>query len=204
MTARYLQMAFTPAVKSLQREYGSRDAYARLESGFAQADRLGLGEMEFVAARDSFYMATVSEAGWPYIQHRGGPPGFVKVLDERTLGFADYRGNRQFVSLGNLQHDARASLFFMDYARQARLKLFARISPVDLGDRPELASALVDSRYNAKVERGLLINVESFDWNCSQHIAPRISLHEFAPVVEDLQSRIAELQAEIERLNSAG
>jgi hypothetical protein len=201
MTTRFHAIAFTPAVKAAQDANGSRRAYARQEGQPSEPDRLTASEAAFIAARDSFYLATVSETGWPYVQHRGGAPGFVKVLDNRLLGIADFRGNRQYVSLGNLAHDNRAALFFMDYPRQARLKLLARVRTVDLAARPDLAAALVDKGHRATVERGLLFEIEAFDWNCSQHITPRYTVEEVASGVQQLRRRIAELEAEIARLS---
>ena len=198
MTARFLNLTFTPAVKSAQDANGSRNAYARRDDG-SEPDRLTGNETEFIAARDSFYMATTGSGGWPYIQHRGGPPGFVKVLDERTLGLADFRGNRQYISIGNLAGDDRIALFFMDYARRARLKLLGRVRKADLAEAPDLAAALVDEDYGATVERGLIIDVEAFDWNCPQHITPRFTMAEIEPSIAALKTRIAELEAEIER-----
>ena len=199
MTSRYLNLLFTPSVKAVQEAHGSRDAYARRDGPQAEPDRLGENEAAFIAERDSFYMATVGAGGWPYIQHRGGPPGFIKSLDERTLGIADFRGNRQYVSLGNLADDNRVSLFFMDYANQARLKVLARARVVDLAGEPGLAGALANPGYKARIERGLLFDVEAFDWNCSQHITPRFSQAEITPAIEALKARIAELEAEAVR-----
>ena len=204
MTARFFDLAFTPSVQAAQEANGSRRAYARHHEASVESDRLSENETAFIAERDSFYMATVSEAGWPYIQHRGGPKGFIKVLDDRTLGLADFRGNRQYVSVGNLSHDDRAAFFFMDYPRQARLKLLARVRTVDLANEPKLATALVDADYEAKVERGLLIRVEAFDWNCPQHITPRFTAEEVRPVIARQQTRIAELEAEIIALRAQG
>jgi uncharacterized protein len=202
MTAHYQEIAFTPAVKAEQDANGSRRAYARRESPTGEPDRLTENEAAFIAASDSFYLATVTETGWPYLQHRGGPPGFVNVLDDRTLGIADFRGNRQYVSLGNLNHDNRAALFFMDYPRQARLKLFARVRPVDLAERTDLAAAVVDQSYKARIERALLFDIEAFDWNCSQHITPRYTVEQIAPSVQKLQARITALETEIARLSA--
>ena len=199
MTSRYLNLLFTPSVKAAQEAHGSRDVYARRDGPQAEPDRLGENEAAFIAERDSFYMATVGAGGWPYIQHRGGPPGFIKSLDERTLGIADFRGNRQYVSLGNLADDNRVSLFFMDYANQARLKVLARARVVDLAGEPGLAGALANPGYKARIERGLLFDVEAFDWNCSQHITPRFSQAEITPAIEALKARIAELEAEAVR-----
>jgi predicted pyridoxine 5'-phosphate oxidase superfamily flavin-nucleotide-binding protein len=187
MTSHFLNVMFTPAVKAAQEKNGSRDAYARRD-GAADPDRLTGAEAAFIAARDSFYMATVSETGWPYIQHRGGPPGFIKLLGDRAIGLADFRGNRQYVTVGNLSRDDRVALFFMDYPQRRRLKLLGRMRIVDLAASPELAAALVDDAYGARVERGLVIEVEAFDWNCSQHIVPRYTAEEIAPVIEALRA----------------
>lgn len=197
MTTHFFDLAFTPSVQAAQEANGSRGAYGRLTAEPSGPDVLTANESAFITEQESVYLATVSETGWPYIQHRGGPPGFVKVIDERTLGIADYRGNRQYVSLGNLAANDRAALFFMDYARQARLKLLARIEPVDLAAASDLAGKLVDPQYKAKVERGLIIHVEAFDWNCSQHIPQRFSLAQIELAIAKLQGRIAELEAEL-------
>lgn len=196
MTAHFFDLAFTPSVQAAQEANGSRRAYARHHEESAGPDHLSDNETAFIVERDSFYMATVSETGWPYLQHRGGPKGFIKVLNDRTLGLADFRGNRQYVSLGNLTSDDRAALFFMDYPRQVRLKLLARVRAVDLANEPKLATALVDANYKAKVERGLLIRVEAFDWNCPQHITPRFSAEEVRSIITGQEARIAELEAE--------
>lgn len=193
MTRRFFEVAFTPNVKRIQEELGSRAAYARMEDTPSESDRMSELEAAFIAARDSFYMATVGETGWPYVQHRGGPAGFVKILGPSTFGIADFRGNRQYVSVGNLKHSARASLFFMDYAARKRLKVMARATSVDLDSQPGLAVKLVDADYGAKVERGLVFEVEAFDWNCSQHITPRYT-------AEFVEARVANLKAENEAL----
>ncbi|OFW99752.1 MAG: pyridoxamine 5-phosphate oxidase [Alphaproteobacteria bacterium RIFCSPHIGHO2_12_FULL_63_12] len=197
MTARFLDLTFTPLVKAAQEAHGSRDAYARLAESDGAADRLTERETAFIAARDSFYMATVSETGWPYIQHRGGPPGFVKVIDEGRLALADFRGNRQYQSVGNLASDNRVALFFMDYPRRARLKLLGRARMIDLSEAPDLRAALVDPGYRAQAERGLLIDVEAYDWNCPQHITPRHTMAEIEPMIAALKARIAELEAQM-------
>jgi predicted pyridoxine 5'-phosphate oxidase superfamily flavin-nucleotide-binding protein len=199
MADQFAELAFTPAVQAFQERMGSRKAYAKAEGGPVQHDRLGRAEMAFIQARDSFYMATVSETGWPYIQHRGGPAGFVRVLDEKTLGFADYRGNRQYISLGNLSRNNRVSLFFMDYPDQARLKLLGRARLVELDEEPELAARLTIPDYKAKVERCFLISIEAFDWNCTQHITPRFTAAEVSAATEPLLQRIRELENLVER-----
>ncbi len=196
MTHKYLSTLFTDDVKAAQAENGSRTGYARFD-GPAEADELTEAEADFIAVRDSFYMATVSENGWPYIQHRGGPAGFLKVLDAKTLAFADFRGNRQYISVGNIKHDDRVSLFLMDYPRQGRLKILGRMQAVDLADKPELAEALAMPGYRAKVERALVIKVEAFDWNCPQHITQRFTLAEIEPAVSSLRAKIAELEKKL-------
>ncbi|MEK7265577.1 MAG: pyridoxamine 5'-phosphate oxidase family protein [Pseudomonadota bacterium] len=197
MTARFFDIAFAPSVKAAQEENGSRHAYARHEGVAAGPDLLTAREAEFITARDSFYMASVSQTGWPYVQHRGGAAGFVKILDERTLGFADFRGNRQYVSVGNVAADNRVALFFMDYPGRARLKLLGRAQAIDLNTAPDIKEKLADPSYRAHVERGFLIDVEAFDWNCPQHITPRYTLAEIEPLVETLKARVAELEAQL-------
>jgi len=197
MPHHYAQIAFTPRVKKLQEEQGSRTSYARMEDvSHAANHRLTEAEAGFIAARNSFYMATVSETGWPYIQHRGGPTGFVRVLDEKSIGFADFRGNRQYISVGNLMADNRVSLFFMDYPNKTRLKLFGRARIVALDDH-DVLSRLEVPDYRARIERGFIISVEGFDWNCPQHITERYSRDEMSTVTGSLLSRIAELEAEL-------
>lgn len=194
MGHKFAEIAFTPKVKELQAASGSRKSYARMEAGADTNAKLGEREISFIAARDSFYMASVGETGWPYMQHRGGPPGFVHVIDEQTLGFADFRGNRQYVSVGNLLNDNRVSLFFMDYRNRKRLKLFGRVKLVDSSET-DILDRLTPPDYPAHVERGVLVTVAGFDWNCPQHITPRVTLAEFEETTAALHSRIAELEA---------
>jgi len=196
----YHDIAFTDTVKALQENTGSRASYARFESGATRGDKIGPNEATFIAQRDSFYMASVSETGWPYVQHRGGPIGFLRVLDEHTLGFADFAGNRQYVSLGNFRHDDRVSLFFMDYANQRRLKLFGRVSVVDPDDA-ETLKQLELPEYRTGVERGIVIKVEGLDWNCPQHITPRYTETEVMRIVDTLTKRVSELEAELDAAN---
>jgi predicted pyridoxine 5'-phosphate oxidase superfamily flavin-nucleotide-binding protein len=190
------EIAFTPSVKAMQEKLGSRKAYAALEVGEHHNSELGSDESNFIVARDSFYMATVSETNWPYVQHRGGPAGFVKVLDARTLGFADYRGNRQYVSVGNLLKNDRVSLFFMDYPHRTRLKLLGHAELIGT-ERTEVLKSLSVSQYKAKVERGILIHVAAYDWNCPQHITPRFTEEEVETAIQPLRRRIATLEAQI-------
>jgi hypothetical protein len=170
MGRHFAEIAFTPAVQAEQTRIGSRRAYARMAEAGREDDRLGPAEVAFIGARESFYLATVSSTGWPYIQHRGGPPGFVRALDVRTLGFADFGGNRQHISVGNLADDARVSLFFMDYAAGRRLKLFGRAR---VTEEAAVLGLLAMPDYPARVERAVLIEVAGHDWNCPQHI-PRL------------------------------
>ena len=190
------EIAFTPSVKAMQEKLGSRKAYAALEVGDHHNSELGSDESDFIVVRDSFYMATVSETNWPYVQHRGGPAGFVKVLDARTLGFADYRGNRQYVSVGNLLKNDRVSLFFMDYPHRTRLKLLGHAELIGT-ERTEVLKSLSVSQYKAKVERGILIHVAAYDWNCPQHITPRFTEEEVETAIQPLRRRIATLEAQL-------
>ena len=172
MGHRFAEIAFTGSVQQVQQELGSRAGYAGMEAGDDYNHLLSAREVDFISARDSFYMASVSETGWPYVQHRGGPAGFMRVLDEQTLGFADFSGNRQYVSVGNLRKDDRVSLFFMDYPNRTRLKLLGRVRLIG-PEEPEMLARLEVDSYQARVERGFVIQIEAFDWNCPQHITPR-------------------------------
>ena len=194
MGRHFAEIAFTDRVKAMQEVQGSRAGYARFEGAEEPFDGLGPAEAAFLAARDSFYLATVSETGWPYVQHRGGPPGFVRVLDERTIGFADFRGNRQYVSVGNLADD-RVALILVDYPRRRRLKILGHAHAVTAEDDPALLRRLEVEGYPAKIERGLIIAVAAFDWNCPQHITPRFTEAEIVAAVAPLHARIAELEA---------
>jgi predicted pyridoxine 5'-phosphate oxidase superfamily flavin-nucleotide-binding protein len=203
MAHRFLELTFTPAVKAEQARQGSREPYERFAARSPANDRLGPDEVAFLAQRDSFYMATVSESGWPYVQHRGGPAGFVRVLDERTIGLADFRGNRQYLSVGNLAGDDRVAMIFMDYPHQRRLKILGRARIVEGADDPALLARLALPGYDARVERALVITVEAFDWNCPQHITPRFTGPEVEGTVAPLRARLAELEAEVARLRQA-
>ena len=201
MGHKFAEIAFTPNVKNQQERSGSRHSYARLEMGSDHHDKLGPNEAAFIAERDSFYMATVSETGWPYIQHRGGPPGFVRILGEKTIGFADFAGNRQYVSVGNMQNDDRVAMFFMDYANQTRLKLLGRVRLVQL-DESKLLEQLQLPDYRARVERGMVITIEGFDWNCPQHITPRFTETQVVAMVAPFKDKIAELEAKLVSLRA--
>lgn len=174
----YADIAFTPAVRDLQAANGSRDVYARATARDRGNDRLGPPEMAYIAERDGFYVASVSQSGWPYVQFRGGPPGFVRALDPGVIGWADLRGNQQFVTTGNVRGDDRVSLFFMDYPGRRRLKLFGRLGFVAAADAPDLARALVAPGQTGRVERVALVRVEAWDRNCPQRIPQRYTLAE--------------------------
>lgn len=180
MPRSYPAITYTDAVKAVQEENGSRVGAAKRAAQDVDDQRLTEAEASFIAERDGFYMATVNSDGWPYLQFRGGPKGFLKVLDEQTLGFADFRGNLQYVSMGNLRANDRASLFFMDYANKRRLKLLARTETFTAAERPDLVERLADPQYPATIERAVLFHVAAYDWNCPQHITPRFTEAEFA------------------------
>ena len=173
-------IAFTPAVKSQQERMGSREGYARMEQSGGWSDRIDTSLKAFIAECDSFYLGTASAERRPYIQHRGGPKGFLKVLDASTLAFADYAGNRQYVSAGNLSENDKAYIFLMDYPNRQRLKILARASVVDAKDDPALVEKLVLPEYKARIERAIVFDIEGFDWNCPQHITPRFTEGEWS------------------------
>lgn len=195
----FLEIASTPSVLAAQRAMGSERAYRNFK-GDRTFDRFTPNEAAFIAARDSFYMATVSETGWPYVQHRGGPRGFLKVLDETTLAFADYRGNRQYISVGNLAATSRAALILVDYAAGARLKIYAHVEAVAMDN--DLAALFADPDYSAKPERIFVLRLAAFDWNCPQHITPRFTKAEVTAAMTPLRDRLAALEAENEQLRT--
>ena len=195
----FLDIASTPAVRAAQEANGAADFWANFH-GDRLSDRFTEAEAAFIAERDSLYMATVSESGWPYVQHRGGPPGFIRILDEKTLAIADFRGNRQYISTGNLTANDRAALILMDYPHRRRLKIYAHIEARDLAADPELAAKLTLPDYRAKVERGLIMHLAAFDWNCPQHITPRFSEAELAPALAPIRARLEALEAENQAL----
>lgn len=194
MPRQFARIAFTPAVKALQERYGSREGYSRFETSGPANNTITPTIAAFVAARDSFYMGTVNSDGWPYIQFRGGPQGFLKMLDQQTLGFADFQGNLQYISTGNLAEDDRVFLFLMNYAQRQRLKIFGRATVVD---DAELLQQLSDPNYSAKVERAILIHIEAWDWNCPQHIPVRYSEADVQAMLQPLQERIAQLESQL-------
>ena len=181
MAHQFADIMFTDSVKQAQAEFGSRERQARFTEIAGPNDELSATEAEFIAARDTFYMATVNSDGWPYVQHRGGPPGFLRVLEPNTLAYADFRGNRQLVSMGNSRSNDRVSLILMDYPNRRRLKILGRLRYVDARDcPPEHLSAVALDDYKARIERIVYIDVVAFDWNCPQHITRRHTPEEFA------------------------
>jgi predicted pyridoxine 5'-phosphate oxidase superfamily flavin-nucleotide-binding protein len=203
MAHNFGSLVFTPVVKALQEKYGSRRQYARMESGDSSPDRLGADESAFIAGRDSFYMATVGETGWPYVQHRGGPKGFLKVIDDRTIAFADFRGNKQFISTGNLGADNRVALIMVDYPGQARLKILGRAQVFEGEQAREWVERLREPGYKAVIERVYVIKVEAFDWNCPQHITPRFTQEQIQEAIAPFERRLEELERENKELRKA-
>jgi predicted pyridoxine 5'-phosphate oxidase superfamily flavin-nucleotide-binding protein len=199
MSYGFLDIAMTPSVRAAQAEMGADRQWAHFE-GDREFDRFTANEAAFIAARDSFYMGSVSEDGWPYVQHRGGPAGFLKMVDDRTLAFADYRGNRQYISTGNLAANDRASLFLMDYPRRMRLKIYAHVDKLSLDEDSGLTDLVIDKAYKARPERIFRFRLKAFDWNCPQHITPRFTEREIEQAVRPLHERMAELEAENEAL----
>ncbi len=203
MSRRFQELAFTRLVKEHQQEHGSRRQYERMEQSAPQGDSLGPAEQHFIQRRDSFYMASVSETGWPYVQHRGGPKGFVRIINTGLLGFADLRGNKQYVSLGNLEHAPRVALFFMDYPNQSRLKILGRVEVHEHdGKAPALIESFRPTDKSDVVERVILIHIEGFDWNCPQHITPRYTIEELQDVLAPVREKLATLEAENAALRS--
>ena len=191
-------VAFTPAVKAIQERLGSRQGYARVEQGPGWKRTITEDLAAFIAERDSFYLGTANTDGQPYIQHRGGKPGFLKVLDESTLAFADFRGNRQYVSMGNLSENDRAFIFLMDYPNRQRIKIWGRAEFVE--DDPDLLTRINDEDYKASPERSLVFHVEAWDANCPQHITPRFTQEQIEPAAQELQQRNEKLQARVAEL----
>lgn len=202
MAPKFTEIVFTPTVKAIQEQYGSRTMYERMEARGPANDTLTPQMADFIQARDSFYLGTVNSGGWPYIQFRGGPVGFLKVLDDKTLGFADFGGNCQYLSIGNLADDDRVFLFLMDYAHRRRLKVWGRAT-VEY-DRPDLVAQLHHPDYPADPQRAMLIHIEAWDWNCPQHIPHKYSEAEVMQAVAPLHQRIAELEAQLATMQNTG
>lgn len=199
MSHSFGSLIFTPAIKALQERYGSRRQCARMEQSGSR-DRLGPDESAFLAERDSFYMATVGATGWPYVQHRGGAKGFLKVIDDRTIAFADFRGNKQFVSTGNVATDNRVALILVDYPRQARLKILGRAEIFEGDQARDWIEKVRDPGYKAPIERVFVIRIEAFDWNCPQHITPRFTEEQIQDALAPFEQRMQDLELENKRL----
>ncbi|MCP5082003.1 MAG: pyridoxamine 5-phosphate oxidase [Alphaproteobacteria bacterium] len=204
MAVAFADIALTPSVRAVQEAQGSAAAYVKFLSPEADGgDRLTEREAAFISLRDGFYQSTVSETGWPYVQFRGGPEGFLKVIDDKTFAYADFRGNRQYLSVGNLAVNDRVSLILMDYPNRQRLKIWGRVKLVEAADAPELIAELHDETYRGRPERAVVITIEAFDWNCPQHIPRRFTLDEFEEDFTNLREEITRLRAENKRLKSA-
>jgi ferredoxin-NADP reductase/predicted pyridoxine 5'-phosphate oxidase superfamily flavin-nucleotide-binding protein len=199
----YSDIAFTPTVREIQSSMGSRAQYAFLDQMENRQDSLGRRETAFVEEMDHFYQATVSETGWPYVQHRGGPKGFLRVLDGKTLAFADFKGNVQYLSVGNLKKDDRISMILIDYAEQIRLKIIGRARTVEAADDPELMEQLRTPGYDARIDRAFIITVEGYDWNCPQHITPRFTQAEVATMSAPLHAQVRRLKEQLEQATAA-
>jgi uncharacterized protein len=193
-------IAFTPAVKAVQARRGSREAYAKREARGGFRTTISPDLAAFLAEVDTAYLATANQAGQPYAQHRGGPKGFIRVLDEKTLGFADYAGNRQYITLGNLAENDQAFLFLMDYTHRRRVKLWGRARVIE--DDPALIDRLMPADYRARPEQAIVFTIEAWDINCSQHIPQKLSVEDVAAVIADLKARLDELTAENARLRA--
>ncbi|MET0546218.1 MAG: pyridoxamine 5'-phosphate oxidase family protein [Caulobacterales bacterium] len=199
MSYPYADILFTDNVKQAQAQNGAREFAERM----AQNDRdftLGANEAEFLAAQDHFFMATISQSGWPYVQHRGGPPGFIQVLDERRFAFPDFRGNRQYISLGNLAGDDRAAFFFIDYPRKSRLKALGHIAVRTKDEEPDVIARFAALNYKAAIERVFVVEVAALDWNCPQHFTPRFTAADLAPLTARIEALEKENAALKERL----
>lgn len=199
----FSDIAFTREVRDVQEQHGSREQYVFLDQMSERGDRLGDREKAYIEQADHFFQATISATGWPYVQHRGGPTGFLKVIDDRTLGFADFIGNRQYISVGNLKTDDRISLILMDYANQRRLKILGRARTVEVADDPALGESLAVPGYSGRVERAFLIDVEGYDWNCPQHITPRFTQEQIEGMTAPLHSQVKRLKDQLAKAAGA-
>ncbi len=197
MARNYRHTLFNDAVKVLQERYGSRAAYLKMDAGAdGTPDTLTAKELGYIALRDSFYMASVNADGWPYMQHRGGPAGFLRHIEGNRIGFADYRGNKQYISTANLAGNDRVSLFLMDYPNKDRLKLVGHAHSIELADDPALVTSLMPEGYRAVPERAFLIDVIGWEWNCSQHITPRFTEAEISAAIQPMAAELNQLRAE--------
>lgn len=201
MAKNYAELAFTSAIKVMQEKMGSRGNYSRMEK-FSYVDGLTNSEVQFIGQRDSFYMASIGENNFPYIQHRGGSKGFLKVLNPNQIGFIDFVGNKQYITVGNMASNNNVSLILVDYPSRARLKIFAKARIVELDDNPELYNLLDLSEYKFRPERMLVMDIEAYDWNCPQHITPRYTLEEINDAFQSQRNYTQKLEEEIKELKS--
>ena len=199
MALNFAEIAFTDAVKEMQEKYGSRKAYERMEK-LNIIDSLSINEIEFIRNQDSFFMASFGASDFPYIQHRGGPKGFLKVLDPKRIAFIDFTGNKQYISIGNLVTNNNVALIIVDYPSRARLKIYAKAEIIELKDNMELYDLLLQGDYIFKAERMMLFNIEAFDWNCPQHITPRYTVEEIESALAPQREYIAKLESELKKL----
>lgn len=195
----YSKLAFTDAIKQMQEKLGSRSSYERVEK-MSHVDGLSAAEIAFIGERDSFYMASFSENEYPYIQHRGGPKGFIKVIDDHTIGIVDFTGNRQYISVGNISKNPKVALILVSYPQRARLKIYAEVEIVALNENPALYELLKPEDYKFRPERMMIFKIKAYDWNCQQHITPRFSVPEIEAMVAPQQRYIASLEEEVKRL----
>ena len=204
MPRAFAEISFTPSVLALQAQNGSAQGYSKfLHPDAERGDRIGPAEAGFITGRDGFYQATVSDSGWPYVQFRGGPAGFLKVLDDRTIAYADFRGNRQYLSAGNLAQNDRVSMILMDYPNRRRLKVWGRAKLTAATENPELIAQLQDTSYRGQPERAVVLTIEALDWNCPQHIPQRMTLEELEPQLETIRTEHSRLKSENEELRTA-
>ncbi len=205
MARAFAQISFTPAVRAIQEQFGSAGSYGKFLAPEAErGDAIGPAEQEFIGEMDGFFQATISESGWPYVQFRGGPKGFVKVLDDKTIAYADFRGNRQYISAGNISTNDRISLILVDYPNRRRLKVWGHARSIDAADDPELIKSLQDPSYRGLPERAIVISIDALDWNCPQHIPQRMTLEELEPHLGAMREEIERLKAENDELRNAG
>jgi predicted pyridoxine 5'-phosphate oxidase superfamily flavin-nucleotide-binding protein len=195
----YSKLAFTDAIKEMQEKLGSRSSYDRVEK-MSYVDGLTASEIDFIGQRDSFYMASFSENEYPYIQHRGGPKGFIKVIDDNTIGIVDFTGNRQYISVGNINKNPKVSLILVSYPQRARLKIYAEAEIVELNENPELYQLLKPEDYKFRPERMMIFKIKAYDWNCQQHITPRFSVAEIEELVAPQRRYIDTLEEEVKQL----
>lgn len=186
MSNNFANLTFSDSVKKVQEQNGSRQHYSQVEKS-GDRSQLSTVEISFIEARDSFYLSSVGENGWPYIQHRGGPSGFLKVIDNHTFAMPDYSGNKQYISTGNFLSNNKAMLFLMDYPNQSRLKIWAEIEVINKAENVQLEKSLLDFDYGAKLERIYVFHVKAYDWNCNQHITPRFSMDEVFTIMKQQQ-----------------